>query len=83
MTRYARPLAVAMAVATLAFLAAGIVIAAVAKARGADVPEDAWSAVALAVGIGTPACVGLVLVLRRPTRGLRGSCSRARSRSRR
>ena len=65
-TRYARPLAVAMAVATLVFLAAGIVIAAVAKARGADVPEDAWSAVALVVGIGTPACVGLVLVLRRP-----------------
>ena len=66
MTRFARPLAVAMAVWTLVALVAAIVVAAIAKARGADIPEDAWAAVALVVGIGAPACVGLVLVLRRP-----------------
>ena len=55
-----------MAVWTLVALVGGIVCAAIAKSHGVDVPEDEWSAVALVLGIGTPACVGLVLLLRRP-----------------
>ena len=55
-----------MAVAALAASVVAVVVVAVAAGRGIpDVPSP-WEILPLVVGVGAPACVGLVLLLRRP-----------------
>ena len=69
-SRLTRPLAWAMAVAALAASVVAVVVVAVAAGRGIpDVPSP-WGILPLVVGVGAPACVGLVLVLRRPGTGV-------------
>jgi signal transduction histidine kinase len=65
-SRAARPIAIVMAAAALAATVAAAVVFAVAAGR--DIPDapGAWTGLLLLVGVGAPACVGLVLVLRRP-----------------
>jgi signal transduction histidine kinase len=65
-SRATRPIAIVMAAVALAT----VVVTAVAIAAGAvsgtpDAPSP-WEGLMLVVGVGAPACVGLVLVLRRP-----------------
>ena len=64
MNRLARPLACVVAALAFAAVAGAIVAGAIAKSRGEDIPVGLADAVAILVGVGTPACVGLVLVLR-------------------
>ena len=64
MNRLARPLACVVAALAFAAVAGAIVAGAVAKSRGEDIPVGVADAVAILVGVGTPASVGLVLVLR-------------------
>jgi signal transduction histidine kinase len=63
--RAARPIAIAMAAATVAALAAALIALVAGGVQSADAP-GAWDGVALVIGVGAPACVGLVLLLRRP-----------------
>ena len=59
-----------MAVAALAASVVAAVVVAVAAGRGIpDVPSP-WEILPLVVGVGAPACVGLVLLLRRPGTGV-------------
>ena len=70
MSHVTRPLAWAMAAAALAAAVVAVVVVAVAAGRGIPDVPSAWEMLPLVVGVGAPACVGLVLVLRRPgTRG--------------
>jgi signal transduction histidine kinase len=55
-----------MAVAVLGATALAVVVNAVAAGRGIPDALSAWEGLPLAVGVGAPACVGLVLLLRRP-----------------
>ena len=66
MSRLTRPLAWALAVAVLGATALALVVNAVAAGRGIPDAPSAWAGLPLAVGVGAPACVGLVLLLRRP-----------------
>ena len=61
MSRALRPIAILMAVATLA--AAGVAAVVLAIAAGREIPDapSAWTGPLLLVGTGAPACVGLVL----------------------
>ncbi len=64
MNRLARSLAWVVAALAFAAVAGAIVAGAIAKSRGEDIPVGLGDAVGILVGVGTPACVGLVLVLR-------------------
>ena len=64
MHRLARPLACLVAALAFAAVAGAIVAGAIAKSRGEDIPVGLGDAVGILLGVGTPACVGLVLVLR-------------------
>ena len=66
MSRLIRPVAWAMAVVAVLGSAGAAVAIAAAAGRGIPDAPGAWSGLPLVVGVGTPACVGLVLVLRRP-----------------
>ena len=66
MSHVTRPLAWAMAAAALAAAVVAVVVVAVAAGRGIPDVPSAWEVLPLVVGVGAPACVGLVLVLRRP-----------------
>jgi len=65
-SRSARPIAIVTAAVALAAVAVAAVVIAVAAGR--DIPDapSAWTGPLLILGVGAPACVGLVLVLRRP-----------------
>ena len=55
-------------IAAVALVLAVLAAVVIALAAGRDVPDapSAWSGLPLVLGVGAPACVGLVLVLRRP-----------------
>jgi signal transduction histidine kinase len=65
-SRTARPIAILMAAATLVATGVAAVVLAVAAARELPDAPSAWTGPLLVVGTGVPACVGLVLLLRRP-----------------
>jgi signal transduction histidine kinase len=65
-SRAARPIAIVMTAAALAAVAVAAVVIAVGARRGIPDAGSAWSGLLLVVGVGAPACVGLVLLLRRP-----------------
>jgi hypothetical protein len=65
-SRATRPIAIVMAAATIVASVVAAVVIALAAGRGIpDVPSP-WEGLPLVVGVGVPACVGLVLLLRRP-----------------
>ena len=66
MSRLTRPVAWAMAAVALAASVVAAVVIAVAAGRGIPDAPNAWEGLPLVVGVGAPACVGLVLLLRRP-----------------
>ena len=89
MSRLIRPLAWAMAAAALAASVVAAVVIAVAAGRGIPDAPSAWEGLPLVVGVGAPACVGLVLAAapaRHPGRldpAGRGAVGRARDGRRR
>ncbi|HYH89771.1 MAG TPA: histidine kinase [Solirubrobacteraceae bacterium] len=66
MSRLIRPVAWAMAAAAVAASVVAAAVIAVAAGRGIPDAPNPWEGLPLVVGVGAPACVGLVLLLRRP-----------------
>jgi signal transduction histidine kinase len=64
--RATRPIAIVMAAAALAASVVAAVVIALAAGRGIPDAPSPWEGLPLVVGVGAPACVGLVLLLRRP-----------------
>ena len=65
-SRATRPIAIFMAAAALAASVVAAVVIAMAEGRGIPDAPSPWEGLPLVVGVGVPACVGLVLLLRRP-----------------
>ena len=66
MPRATRPIAIVMAAAAFAASVVAAVVFAGAAGRGIPDAPSPWEGLPLVVGVGAPACVGLVLLLRRP-----------------
>jgi signal transduction histidine kinase len=64
--RAARSIAILLAAATLAAAVVATVVIALASARAVPDAPSLWTGPLLILGTGAPACVGLVLLLRRP-----------------
>jgi signal transduction histidine kinase len=65
-SRLTRPIAWAMAATALVTVVAAAVVIVAGAGRGIPDTPSAGDALMLVVGVGAPACVGLVLLLRRP-----------------
>ena len=66
MRRWLRYLAVAITAATVALAVAAVVVQVVAESRGVPRPSEAWAGLLLLLAGLAPACVGLLVALRRP-----------------